>query len=115
MCAEVAQSVEQGTENPRVGGSIPSLGTNKIKGLAVMPLTPSFFGCGFGGLYRSLPVPKSPPYADSESNVNRLPDKIRMHHDACNQRQPKPRYRYVTEVTPLLFFFLQTPPKTRIF
>ena len=25
--AEVAQSVEQGTENPRVGGSIPSLGT----------------------------------------------------------------------------------------
>jgi hypothetical protein len=24
--AEVAQSVEQGTENPRVGGSIPSLG-----------------------------------------------------------------------------------------
>jgi hypothetical protein len=26
--AEVAQSVEQGTENPRVGGSIPSLGTS---------------------------------------------------------------------------------------
>ena len=26
--AQVAQSVEQGTENPRVGGSIPSLGTN---------------------------------------------------------------------------------------
>ncbi len=25
--AQVAQSVEQGTENPRVGGSIPSLGT----------------------------------------------------------------------------------------
>ena len=25
--AEVAQLVEQGTENPRVGGSIPSLGT----------------------------------------------------------------------------------------
>jgi hypothetical protein len=25
--AEVAQSVEQRTENPRVGGSIPSLGT----------------------------------------------------------------------------------------
>ena len=32
--AEVAQSVEQGTENPRVGSSILSLGTNKIKGLA---------------------------------------------------------------------------------
>lgn len=26
--AQVAQSVEQGTENPRVGGSIPPLGTN---------------------------------------------------------------------------------------
>ena len=26
--AEVAQSVEQGTENPRVGSSILSLGTN---------------------------------------------------------------------------------------
>ncbi len=27
--AEVAQSVEQRTENPRVGGSIPSLGTRE--------------------------------------------------------------------------------------
>ncbi len=27
-CASVAQSVEQGTENPRVDGSIPSGGTN---------------------------------------------------------------------------------------
>ncbi len=26
--AQIAQSVEQRTENPRVGGSIPSLGTN---------------------------------------------------------------------------------------
>ena len=25
--AQIAQSVEQGTENPRVGGSIPPLGT----------------------------------------------------------------------------------------
>ncbi len=32
--AEVAQSVEQGTENPRVGSSILSLGTSKIKDLA---------------------------------------------------------------------------------
>ena len=31
--AEVAQSVEQGTENPRVGSSILSLGTSRIKGL----------------------------------------------------------------------------------
>jgi hypothetical protein len=28
--AEVAQSVEQRTENPRVGSSILSLGTNKV-------------------------------------------------------------------------------------
>ena len=27
MCAYVAQSVEQRTENPRVGGSIPPVGT----------------------------------------------------------------------------------------
>jgi hypothetical protein len=33
--AQVAQSVEQRTENPRVGGSIPSLGTSNYKGLAV--------------------------------------------------------------------------------
>lgn len=30
--AEVAQSVEQGTENPRVGSSILSLGTIYVKG-----------------------------------------------------------------------------------
>jgi hypothetical protein len=30
----------------RVGGSIPSLGTSIIKGLAVMSLTPFFLGCG---------------------------------------------------------------------
>ena len=28
--AQIAQSVEQGIENPRVGGSIPSLGTNVL-------------------------------------------------------------------------------------
>ncbi len=33
--AEVAQSVEQGTENPRVGSSILSLGTNNIKDLQI--------------------------------------------------------------------------------
>jgi hypothetical protein len=31
--AQVAQSVEQRTENPRVGGSIPPLGTIQIKHL----------------------------------------------------------------------------------
>ena len=29
--AQVAQSVEQRTENPRVGGSIPPLGTTSLK------------------------------------------------------------------------------------
>jgi hypothetical protein len=28
--AQIAQSVEQWTENPRVAGSIPALGTNRI-------------------------------------------------------------------------------------
>ena len=28
--AQIAQSVEQGTENPRVGGSIPPLGTISV-------------------------------------------------------------------------------------
>jgi hypothetical protein len=32
--AQVAQLVEQRTENPRVGGSIPPLGTNTFKWLA---------------------------------------------------------------------------------
>ncbi len=34
--AEVAQSVEQGTENPRVSGSIPFLGTNDYKSNLVL-------------------------------------------------------------------------------
>jgi hypothetical protein len=42
--AEVAQSVEQGTENPRVGGSIPSLGTRKFKGLLHKDASPFFVG-----------------------------------------------------------------------
>ena len=36
--AQIAQSVEQGIENPRVGGSIPSLGTTFS--FQVMPSTP---------------------------------------------------------------------------
>ena len=32
--AQIAQSVEQGTENPRVGGSIPPLGTIMRKWLS---------------------------------------------------------------------------------
>ncbi len=34
MRAEVAQSVEQGTENPRVGSSILSLGTKQFQGFS---------------------------------------------------------------------------------
>ncbi len=36
--AQVAQSVEQRTENPRVGGSIPPLGTTKNNDLQVFPV-----------------------------------------------------------------------------
>ena len=35
VCGQVAQSVEQRIENPRVGGSIPSLATIQINGLHV--------------------------------------------------------------------------------
>ena len=42
--AEVAQLVEQGTENPRVGSSILSLGTTKRrKGLWLASRNPYFF------------------------------------------------------------------------
>ena len=34
--AQIAQSVEQRTENPRVGSSILSLGTSKFKGLRLI-------------------------------------------------------------------------------
>ena len=39
--AQVAQSVEQRTENPRVGSSILSLGTNSLFSLCTYPLTAS--------------------------------------------------------------------------
>jgi len=35
------------SENPRVGGSIPSLGTLKIKGLQLKAVTPFFICDGF--------------------------------------------------------------------
>ena len=42
--AEVAQSVEQRTENPRVDGSIPPLGTScKFRGLAKILAKPLLF------------------------------------------------------------------------
>ena len=43
--AQVAQSVEQGIENPRVGGSIPSLGT-----IIKSPAFAGLFGDGVKGL-----------------------------------------------------------------
>ena len=49
--AQIAQSVEQGIENPRVGGSIPSLGTKTSK-----PLIPQ----GFRG-FLFVPRKPSPP------------------------------------------------------
>ena len=41
--AEIAQSVEQRTENPRVPSSILGLGTSKNKGLGQKLLTPFFY------------------------------------------------------------------------
>ena len=44
-CGQVAQSVEQGTENPRVGSSILSLATIVINDLAVFPPQRLFCAC----------------------------------------------------------------------
>ncbi len=44
ISAKVAQSVEQGTENPRVGGSIPSLGTIFFERLRMGSLFSVFYG-----------------------------------------------------------------------
>ena len=41
MNAQIAQSVEQRTENPRVAGSIPALGTNYCK--KTLKFSMSFF------------------------------------------------------------------------
>jgi hypothetical protein len=41
---DVAQSVEQRTENPCVGGSIPSITTLKIRQLRPKVVTAFFFG-----------------------------------------------------------------------
>jgi hypothetical protein len=40
LWGQIAQSVEQRTENPRVGGSIPPLATSKIKDLQHFLLLP---------------------------------------------------------------------------
>jgi hypothetical protein len=54
--AEVAQSVEQWTENPRVGGSIPSLGTKENQGFSWKQLNPffMFYACLVNGLVNTL-------------------------------------------------------------
>ena len=48
MFAQIAQLVEQGTENPRVLGSIPSLGTTRKN--AVVSATAFFFLCAGHGI-----------------------------------------------------------------
>jgi hypothetical protein len=45
---QVAQSVEQRTENPRVGGSIPSLAIFNFNNLHVWALRPCLASAGFG-------------------------------------------------------------------
>ena len=44
MPAQVAQSVEQRTENPRVDGSIPPLGTTIFIYLSCQPCTSALVG-----------------------------------------------------------------------
>ena len=55
-CAQVAQSVEQGIENPRVGSSILSLGTNQFKDISGFCfLVPVSLGTFSVHLYRKWP------------------------------------------------------------
>ena len=56
--ASVAQSVEQGTENPRVGGSIPPLGTKKCgSGSVVEYRLAKARGAGSNPVFRSNMAP----------------------------------------------------------
>ena len=55
--ASVAQSVEQGTENPRVIGSIPIGGTKEYVAVSAIAGAESciFFSCGFSSSGRAPP------------------------------------------------------------
>src|SRR5438445_1397405 len=67
-CAQVAQSAEQGTENPRVGGSIPPLGTIR-QDRSELPAVPrAGFDVRSGGLVRT----GSAPYCPSDAQVLNL-------------------------------------------
>ena len=63
--AQVAQLVEQRTENPRVGGSIPSLGTTSPSSLTSPPASPIMSVSSWegrssdGGLSAKSPAPGS--------------------------------------------------------
>lgn len=52
--AQIAQSVEQGIENPRVGGSIPSLGTKIPKNPKEQCVLGVFYCLRFNGLWITL-------------------------------------------------------------
>jgi hypothetical protein len=64
--AQVAQLVEQRTENPRVGGSIPPLGTNKNSRLGLT--TNRLFAFGFfpGSFRRRISISALPDWAGVE-------------------------------------------------
>ena len=93
--AQVAQSVEQRTENPCVGGSIPPLGTSvfavEIKGLEPRPrLIGEFVLC-----QAPLAKPKEIeafPAAPSDSMSQNLAQRIepRNRRDSASARDPSP-------------------------
>ena len=73
LYAQVAQSVEQRIENPRVGGSIPPLGTIKINGLAGFSQFKSFACGNFAG-----------GGVDSSSQNNKFgPSPVRLAYPIC--------------------------------
>ena len=84
--AQIAQSVEQGIENPRVGGSIPSLGTKIPRNPKEQCVLGVFYCLRFNGRQTTpaLPLPQEPSALASET----LPT---LRHTSHTKRRPGKR------------------------
>ena len=86
--AQIAQSVEQGIENPRVGGSIPSLGTN------------------YSSLVQSVERRTVNPYVTGSSPVEGANLSATPHHLSTKNEQNAPKQCTIGgSVVSLLFRF----------
>jgi hypothetical protein len=101
---DVAQSVEQRTENPCVGGSIPSITTkNKANRLIILKLSSGFLF----GLHSGLQFLQNSRFSSSKYSVSRHPDSVQ---DRAN-RQLQPQFQLPFSgkfISPSLSFFIST-------